>query len=441
MKTTALSKRACIRIISFASAFIIAVGVALVTLYTERNSYRMQVEYSYELALEDLTASLERIDTELKKGVYCTSAAGWNEIASNLSAAAGTAKSALSSLPFSGGELTTVGKFLSQVGNYAGSLSRKMVEGTPPADQDTQNLRLLSQTAASLYSAVSDIQYGNTDFTDSEISAANSAVEELSAALTETDQAITDYPTLIYDGPFSDHLLNAAPKLLSGHAEITREGARQVAALYLGESTANITDDGEEAGSMPSYCFSAGDASISITKQGGFCSYFRKYRAIGDPRKTYDEAIRIAAEYLDRLDLGSFTDSYYMTDEGICVINFAYVQDEVICYPDLVKVGVALDTGEILLFEGRGYIMNHTLRELPAVTKTVEEAQATLSTSLTVEGTGTVLIPTDGGEEKLCYEFSCTDGDQRVLVYVNCNTLEQEDILILLMVDGGVLTR
>ncbi|MGI6269897.1 MAG: PepSY1/2 domain-containing protein [Candidatus Howiella sp.] len=441
MKTSTLSKRACVRIISFAAAFVIVAGVALITLYTERNNYRMQVEYAYELALEDLTASLERIDTELKKGVYCTSAAGWNEIASNLSAAAGTAKSAISSLPFSGGELTTVGKFLSQVGNYAGSLSRKMVEGTPPADRDTQNLRLLSQTAASLYTAVSDIRYGVSGFANSAIGEAGSAVEELSAALIETDEAITDYPTLVYDGPFSDHLLNAAPKLLSGHAEITREGARQVAALYLGESTSDIADDGEEESAMPSYCFSSGNTSIYITKQGGFCSYFRKYREIGDPQKTYDEAIRIAAEYLDRLELGSFTDSYYMTDEGMCVINFAYTKDGVICYPDLIKVGVALDTGEVLLFEGRGYIMNHTARELPAITKTVEEAEATLSTSLTVERVGTALIPTDGGEEKLCYEFSCTDGDQRILVYVNCNTLEQENILILLMVDGGMLTR
>lgn len=441
MKTSNLSKRNCIRIISFTAVLVIVAGISLITLYTERNSYRMQVEYAYELALEDLTASLEDIDTELKKGVYCTSAAGWSEIASNLSAAAGTAKSSLSSLPFSGPELTTVGKFLSQVGNYAGSISRKMAEGTRPADRDTQNLRLLSQTAASLYSAVSDVRYGISSFTDSGIEAADSAVEELSAALIDTDEAITDYPTLVYDGPFSDHLLNAAPKLLSGHTEITREGARQVAALYLGESTADILDDGEEESAMPSYCFAAGNSSIYITRQGGFCSYFRKYREIGDPQKTYDEAIRIASEYLTRLDLGRFTDSYYMTDEGMCVINFAYTQDGIICYPDLIKVGVALDTGEILLFEGRGFIMNHTARDLPAITKTAEEAAATLSSSLTVEKVSTALIPTDGGEEKLCYEFSCTDKDQRILVYVNCSTLEQENILILLMVDGGILTR
>ena len=183
MKTSNLSKRNCIRIISFTAVLVIVAGISLITLYTERNSYRMQVEYAYELALEDLTASLEDIDTELKKGVYCTSAAGWSEIASNLSAAAGTAKSSLSSLPFSG-----------------------------PADRDTQNLRLLSQTAASLYSAVSDVRYGISSFTDSGIEAADSAVEELSAALIDTDEAITDYPTLVYDGPFSDHLLNAAPK-------------------------------------------------------------------------------------------------------------------------------------------------------------------------------------------------------------------------------------
>lgn len=442
MKNVNIPKRTFVRMVSYSLALIVALGVGFLTAHYERSDLKRQVEYSYELALEDLTSSLETIDMSLKKGVYCNSATQWNEISAMLSKASGTAKSALASLPFSGGELTTINKFLSQVGDYTTSLSRSAMAGNRISVQDTENLKLLSGTASTLYSAVSDIKNGSAEFAEQTIVSAEDEMNRFSTSLLDTEEAITDYPTLVYDGPFSDHLLNEEPKLLSGQTEITREGARQVAALYMGESTVKIHDDGEEESAMPSYCFVTESGTISITKAGGFCSYFRKSRNLGDPVKTYDEAIKIASDYLIRLDLGNFKDSYYISDGGLCVINFAYVQDGVICYPDLIKVGVALDTGEIMLFEARGYIMNHTSRTIPEIAKPEDEARAVLNPMLTVKSSDIAIIPTDGGGEKLCYEFYCDGGsDDHVMVYVNAETLEEEDILILLMVDGGVLTK
>ena len=40
-------------------------------------------------------------------------------------------------------------------------------------------------------------------------------------------------------------------------------------------------------------------------------------------------------------------ESYFSTNDGICTINFAYMEDDVVCYPDLIKVNVALDTGNV----------------------------------------------------------------------------------------------
>ena len=55
-------------------------------------------------------------------------------------------------------------------------------------------------------------------------------------------------------------------------------------------------------------------------------------------------------------------ESYYVINDGICTINYAYSQDGVTCYPDLVKVAVALDTGGVVEYNATGYIMNHTDR-------------------------------------------------------------------------------
>lgn len=437
-----LSRRGFIRIISFLLALLIVLSVAVFRLYSERNAYKMQMQYSYDLALDELAESLETINVTLQKGLYSTTPLTLSGVSSTLTKAAGTAKSALSSLPLSGGELATVNKFLSQVGDYTTSLSRGAIAGQELTPEDSENLRLLADAANKLYLAVSDIINGSVEPGDSMIPAAEDELNDFSTAMLETEEAITDYPTLVYDGPFSDHLINEAPKLLENQQEITREGARQVAALYLGLSADQIEDDGDEESAMACYGFKTDDTTIAITKKGGFCAYFRRDRVVGAENKNYDQAKEIAAAYLNNLGLGEFRDSYFITDEGLCVINFAAVEDGVICYPDLVKVGVALDTGEVLLFEGRGYIMNHTDRDLDEPEKTVEEARAMLSDALTVDSWDLALIPTDGGREKYCYEFVCSsERDDHVLVYINADNLVEEQILILLIVDGGVLTR
>ena len=52
----------------------------------------------------------------------------------------------------------------------------------------------------------------------------------LSAGFEDIEQTMTGYPTLIYDGPFSDHLLTQRPKLTRGLAAVTPEQALQIAA-------------------------------------------------------------------------------------------------------------------------------------------------------------------------------------------------------------------
>jgi germination protein YpeB len=130
-----------------------------------------------------------------------------------------------------------------------------------------------------------------------------------------------------------------------------------------------------------------------------------------------------------------------MIADNVCLINYAYVQDGVVCYPDLVKVGVALDNGGIVRFQAAGYIMNHTQRSLKA-RLTAQQAQKSVSPSLTVRQVRPALIPTPGKQEKLTYEFLCSGAqDDRVLVYINADTGYEEDILIIQQSDQGVLTK
>ena len=126
--------------------------------------------------------------------------------------------------------------------------------------------------------------------------------------------------------------------------------------------------------------------------------------------------------------------------ENIANINFAYSQNGVRCYSDLVKVRVALDTGEIVGMECKGYLMNHRERELGGAVLTQEEAQARVSSHLDVTATTMAVIPKDSMREVLCYEFKGTYMNKNFIVYINAENGREEEILLLIESENGILT-
>ena len=121
------------------------------------------------------------------------------------------------------------------------------------------------------------------------------------------------------------------------------------------------------------------------------------------------------------------------------VINFVFLDGQTLCYTDLIKVGIALDDGELLFLEATGYIYNHTERAFKTPTYTKEQAKEKLNQNLKVKDIKVALIPTDELAEKRCYEFLCEgDNGQEILVYINVNSLEEEQIFILIKDRNGV---
>ena len=80
---------------------------------------------------------------------------------------------------------------------------------------------------------------------------------------------------------------------------------------------------------------------------------------------------------------------------------------EVLYYPDLIKISVALDNGEILKYEATGYVMNHHSRDAFPASLSIDEAERKVSPHLEVQTHKTAVVPTPAGEEVCCYEFLC----------------------------------
>ena len=155
---------------------------------------------------------------------------------------------------------------------------------------------------------------------------------------------------------------------------------------------------------------------------------------------SYEEAAQKGKEYLDSHGYSSMQQTYYLSQEGMLTINYAYKQDDVIVYPDLIKVKVALDNGEVLGVESTGYLNSHRTRDLATPQITIEEAKQNLNPDLEILSEGKAIIPTEWNTEIECYEFKGRVQDTDFLVYINVENGNEEDVLVIVNTPNGTLT-
>lgn len=441
-----LKKRLLIRIVSFSLAVLVALLLLNIVSMNKISNLRTNIEYNYDMHLSELDGSVYNISLALRKAMYASSATQMSTLAAELSAESTVAKNSLSQLPSSETELTKVNKFLSQVGDFTVYLSKQIISGTPISDQERENLHSLAVVAGNLSASVGQVrtQYNKEGAWEVEFTKAigESVDGSFSGQLIELEELLSDYPTLLYDGPFSDHMLSGTAKLLEGKSLVTVEEAKSVAQSILSEKNVKLELEGESEGAVPTYDFSADELSVSVTKIGGYVTFMRKHRTVEEICLSYEEAVNIAEEFIKNTSGLNFTSTYYFADEGVCVVNLAYKEGAAVCYSDLIKVGVALDIGEIVMVEAAGYIANHHIRNINTPNFSAKQASEVLSPALTVEQVKRAIIPTDGNNEKHCYEFLCKGIDkEELLVYINAQNLQEEKILLLLKTDGGTLTK
>lgn len=446
-----ISKRGLIRTASFCLAVVLSLSLLLYINCMKANNAKQQLQYNYMRAMEDLSLSLDSIKNSLNKGMYSNSPEMMSELAGKLWSDASIAKLSLSGLPVEELNLSNTYKFLSQVGNYSKSLSRKFSDGNEFTADDKENIVKLYDYAKSvsdnIWNVESQLQGGYLTF-DKIALLANESVE---SRITETAPAnITDgfkdieggfhdYPALIYDGPFSDHIMQKEPEMLKNKPETDKSAAYRIAAQTSGISGLEFVT--EERGKMPSFVFKAGNATVAVTKAGGMFSYMLDYREIKSAQISIEMAIDAAEKYLGKLGLDEMTNTYYETKQGVCIINFAAVQEGITLYTDLIKIGVALDDGEIISFDGRGYLSNHMIRDLKPPVLSVKEASMNISPYLKAERSKLCVIPSEGLSEKYCYEFVCRNSSgQQILVYINAENGKEEQILLLQISENGMLT-
>ena len=440
--------------LSVIGVFLIIIVILGVLLYQKQVQARQTSENTYNMAFYELVDYVENVETYLAKSLISTTPQHGAETLTNLWREANMAQTYLARLPIESQELEKTQKFLNQVSDYSYSLSRKNIYDESLNEEDLNNLKDLHNYSVELENILNqlseDINLGRIKWGEltkkGNVAFAQQVSTESKDGFSSLEENFHEYSGLIYDGAFSEHLTNEEKKGLTGE-NIDEESAKGVVVSLLGnEKIKDISSLGlSENATIPAYTFSIKtnddkNINVSISKKGGHIIYMNYDREVNLEILSQEEANNKGKEFLNNHGFENMQETYYLKQDGIMTINYAYNQNGVIMYPDLIKVKVALDNGEILGIETTGYLNNHTQRNIEKKVISKDDAKKTLNKQLNIESEGFACIPTEWKTEILCYEFKGKVDDKEFLVYINAENGKEEDILVIKNTPNGVLT-
>ncbi|OPY59703.1 MAG: Sporulation protein YpeB [Pelotomaculum sp. PtaU1.Bin035] len=413
----------------------------------------------YQRAFYDLANQAQNLEVLLSKTLVASDPRLDSALLMDIRQQAAFAQSNLSQLPLNDALAGRTAKFLSQVGDYAGSLARQISQGEAIDSKNWDTLKSLYEQSVELNRDLQGIQASvarNNFYFGEMLRQVRSKLQKAPDNLARTDFQTMDermrrYPALLYDGPFSEHLERAEPRYLSGRGNVGAPEAEQKALAFVdkrggAEYQAKVT--GPAGGRIPAHRVEVvpaggGDGAVTVldvSQQGGEVIWMLNSRPLGDQAVSIEDARRKAEDFLAGRGYGEMRSTYFLRQGNSATFNFAALQDGVTLYPDLVKLTVALDNGEVIGTETSGYLMSHRRRDLPKAGVSREQALAAINPRLEASGGSLALIPVGVTDEELAYEFQGKMGEDNYLIYVNAVNGREENVLKLIETPGGILT-
>ncbi len=428
------------------------------TQYIARQQIENLLSNQYQQSFYQLISAVESAQVTAAKSLVSGSARENIVNLSELWRQADIAKQNLDNLPISHPVLSRTSTFLTQLADYGYSLARQNADGRPTTNEQWEKLAKLRDEAAylsrELHKAHDETISGAGVRWSEFASSARNRVQNVSAQgigvhFDRIDKQMVEYPTLIYDGPFSDHVTNARPKGIAGEEVDENEAVNAVRRFLAnsGSDQMNVDVQGKIDGRIPAYHVMVQPqgnarnirADVTVSRQGGRVVTMLNSRRPGEATIDLNRAEELAKEFLAQQGFNSMVPSYRLKQEGSAVIIFVAKEDEVIIYPDQLKVKVSLDNGEIIGFDATQYYMNHQQRKLPEPKISADEAKRLVNPRLQVESIRLAVIPLPTLTEVLCWEVRCKLNDETYLVYLEAQTGDEEQILQLVDAEEGTL--
>lgn len=373
------------------------------------------------------------------------------------------AQSCLSALPIEQNRTKMISQYLVQLGDIAASWSHRAQNTSPNAvistDAQVQDQAQLTagkltkveyNTLLELTGFIQDLS-GTLNTLKIDLEKNSYDWDNLSQKTIERlEKPFTDYSPLSYNGKYSIPS-NSVTAFDNQKNYATQEECQAKAISYLSEilncdekeiKLANISENSKNG--IHNFCFlfkgpNDETIDIDITKKEQKVYSMIINRATKEENLSAEQGIEAGISFLKSIGLNNMKNTEYQYYGDSITATYVYEQDNILCYPDMVKVKIALDNGVPLAFEGHKYIESHLdTRNIEKAKITMEDAKKSLSHHFEFEASREVIALSEYNSQYHAYEFSGRVSGRPVLIYVDANTGAERDIILITETETGI---
>lgn len=423
----------------FGASMIIFLCLFLSFLSTS-NTYKTQLENSYMKSFYEMVDNVNTLEVDLSKVVATNSVDSQRELLSGIYDACRLGVNNINVLPISNEKLTEINSLLNKTGGFAYSLLLNNYKGNTISSEDFEQIN-------SLYARVREMQYDLNEYMSKlqydysildDVDFDSGDASEFSGGIVGVESSSSSVPSLIYDGPFSDSVLNKEIVGLPNMMYTLEQVEENLHKIFTGFA---IYYTGDTVGKFETYNFDVKgdiDLYVSVTKQGGFLLSITAFGDGGNLNLTKDDGVTLAETFASDVGLYDMHTVWYQRSGDILYVNLAPIVDHVIYYSDLIKVKVDLSLGLVVGWEGTNYATNHTDRDF-STSIGILDAEDNLNPLLTIVERNLCIIPDRYVGEINAYEYICSWQDYTYYIYLDAETGKEVNIMRVIDTSSGEL--
>lgn len=341
----------------------------------------------------------------------------------------------LSVLPISHDNVVATTKFFNQINGVCEAYAKVLNKNQDLTQEQELLFEKIALVLAELKANFNKQNYGmyDTGFNFVDAGVFNAAgMNELSTSMGQLGSEEVEYPAMIFDGPFSTALESKDIKGLP-NTEISQDKAEKYLkdTVYGGQNV-EITYNQTTEGTITTYDFTIKTetnlAFAQVSKRGGLLINLSSYAEGGDPILSVEQAQEIAKNFANNVGFENMSPVWREIKQNVLYVNLAPVVDNVVYYPDLVKIKIDLTSQQVIGLEATNYALNHVGRN-PQFNTTVDQAESLLGFDFEILSTRKSVIRLDSGIEVACYELFVERIDGTFFYYIDANTNQIAKVL------------
>ncbi|WP_409270491.1 germination protein YpeB [Neobacillus sp. SCS-31] len=409
----------------------------------EKNAVLINAENNYQQAFHELSYRVDLLNDKLGTTLAMNSRKSLSPSLAEVWRITSEASQNVGQLPLSLMPFNKTEEFLSNVGEFSYRTAVRDLDKKPLNDKEYKALQTLYKQSADIQGELREVQHlvlkNNLRWMDVELALASgkeNSDNTIIDGFKVVEKTVSGYEETDF-GPEFVSMKEKDTNFSNLHGKkITKTQAVATARKYIGfdgKAKTKVSESGKGS-RYGFYTVSAKntetgmEASMDITKKGGYPVWFLNNRPVGKQKISLNEAANRASKFLKENNYQSLVLSESAQYDNLGVFTFVTKQENVRIYPESIKIKVALDNGLPVGLAADDYLKTRTVRELKSPAMEINEARKKINPKVKIMEERQAIILNDFNREVLCYEFLGTLGDDTYRVFINAATGEEERV-------------